>query len=46
MDFKLENLYKSENIYSDFCKNVPIFEYKDFRDYIELSKEKKNIIRP
>jgi hypothetical protein len=25
---------------------VPIFEYKDFRDYIELSKEKKNIIRP
>ena len=45
-DFKLDKICKSENIYSDFCKNVPIFEYKDFRDYIELSKEKENIIRP
>ncbi len=45
-DFKLDKVCISENIYSDFCKSVPIFEYKDFRDYIELSKEKENIIRP
>ena len=45
-DFDFDIICKSENIYSGFCKNVPIFEYKDFRDYIELSKEKENIIRP
>lgn len=45
-DFKLGKICKSEDIYSDFCKSVPIFEYNDFRDYIELSKEKENIIRP
>ena len=44
-DFKLDKVCVSENIYSDFCKNVPIFEYKDFREYIEISKEKENIIR-
>ena len=45
-DFKFDKVCVSEDIYSDFCKNIPIFEYKDFRDYIELSKEKENIIRP
>ena len=45
-DFQFDKICKSENIYSDFCKNVSIFEYKDFRNYIELSKEKENIIRP
>lgn len=45
-EFKLEDVYKSENVYSDFCKKIPIFEYKDYRDYIELSKEKENIIWP
>lgn len=45
-DFKFDKICRSENVYSDFRKNVPIFEYKDFRDYIELAKKKKDIIWP
>lgn len=45
-DFKIDNICVSEDIYSSFSKNVPIFEYKDFRNYIELAKTEKNIIRP
>ena len=28
-EFNLGNVCNSEDIYSEFCKNVPIFEYKD-----------------
>jgi hypothetical protein len=48
--YNFENLLidydeKSE-IYKKFSKNVPIFQYEDFKDRIILSKSESNIIRP
>lgn len=33
-------------IYKKFSKNVPIFQYEDFKDWIELAKNESDIIRP
>lgn len=44
--YLLENTYKNNDIYEEFSVRVPIFEYKDFRNYIELSKIERDVVWP
>lgn len=45
-EYNISTIYKSNDIYQNFSKNIPIIEYKDFKNYIEKSKIEKNIIWP
>jgi hypothetical protein len=47
-EYKIEQILKQKtNLrYELFKKQIPIFEYQDFKDYIQESKIKKDIIRP
>jgi hypothetical protein len=44
--YNIWDIVSSEDFYSEFLDRVPIFEYKDYKEYIELSKTKPNIIWP
>jgi len=47
-EYKIQNIIKEKKnlIYEKFSNNIPIFEYNNFKEYIELSKIQRNIIRP
>ena len=47
-EYKIENILKEKtNLrYDLFKKQIPIFEYHDFKEYIQESKVQRNIIRP
>jgi len=45
-DFGIDKIFQSEDLYLWFSSRLPIFEYKDFRCYIEKSTVEDNIIWP
>lgn len=47
-EYKIQNILneKKTNIYEKFSKDIPIFEYDDFKKYIEISKIQRNVIWP
>lgn len=44
--FDFWSIYELDDIYSQFSLKTPIFEYSDFKKYIELSKVEENVIWP
>jgi len=46
-NYKIWNMLNQKKwIYENFQNNIPIFEYDDYKPYIEESKSNENIIRP